>query len=230
MATKSKLLDIRLNRGLDKKTAEHFLGFSFGNLNLGSCITQVLPNLEIALSLKGVKQKRFISKEIDNFYFSYKEDLEAKTKELDGVWVIYEKKFERFISKISDKPFPKGKVTVYLSIFDSGNNFMDSKSFQVWIGKNTEGFVSSVVFELLCFYFDWYAKKNLKHFSDDERWHLTEQFANTFTHVAAFEKIFGFAAQADVPGFGLMMPFKHIDEFIEQETVSNNQESINKEQ
>jgi len=218
MANKSKLLDIRLNKELDKKTAEHFLGFSFGNLNLGSCITQTLPSLEIALSLNGVKQNRLISKEIDNYYFLYKEALETKAKELDAVWSSYEKKFERFISKISDKSFPKGKVTLYLSIFDSGNNFMDSKSFQVWIGKNEEGFVSSVVFELLCFYFDWYAKRNLKHFSDDERWHLTEQFANTFTHVEAFEKIFGFIAQADVPGFGLMMPFKHIDEFILQVT------------
>jgi hypothetical protein len=98
---------------------------------------------------------------------------------------------------------------------------LDNKSFQVWIGKTPEEFISSVIFELLCFYFDSYAKKYLKRFSDDERWHLTEQFANTFTHAAAFEKTFGFLAQADVPGFGLMTPFKNIDEFLDQETGKN---------
>jgi len=208
------ILDIRLNKEIDKKTAEHFLSFSFGNLNLGSCITQILPRLELALSLKPAKKRRMISEEVNNFYSTYNEELENRKKEIEQLWSKNEKKFQKFLDKIAGEPFPKGKITLYLSIFDSGNNFLDNRSFQVWAGKNPEEMISSIVFELLCFYFDKYAKKHLKNFSDDERWHLTEQFAITFTRSNVFVKIFGFEPQADVPGFGQLTPFRNVEDFI----------------
>jgi phenylalanyl-tRNA synthetase alpha subunit len=208
------ILDIRFNKEIDKKTAEHFLSFSFGNLNLGNCITQILPRLELALSLKPAKKRRMISQEVDSFYTTYEEELEEKRKEIEQLWAKNEKKFDKFLDKIAGEPFPKGKITLYLSIFDSGNNFLDNKSFQVWAGKNPEEMISSIVFELLCFYFDKYAKKHLKNFSDDERWHLTEQFAGTFVRSNAFVKIFCFEPQADIPGFGQLAPFRNVEDFI----------------
>lgn len=212
----SEILDLRFNKEIDKKTAEHFLSFSFGSLNLGGCITHVLPNLEMALPMSNIKKRKLISREVDAFYELHADNLENSKKDLEGIWTKSEKKFERFLQKIADTPFPRGKITLYLSIFDSGNNFLDSKSFQVWIGKKEEEFISSIVFELLCFYFDNYAKKYLKKFSDDERWHLTEQFAGTFVRSETFEKVFGFRSQADVPGFGGLTPFKNIEEFVKQ--------------
>jgi hypothetical protein len=89
----SSILDIRLNKELDKKTAEHFLGFSFGNLNLGNCITHVLPKLEVTLSLPNNKKSKLISEEVGEFYKTFADELEEKTEEFKDLWGKTERNF-----------------------------------------------------------------------------------------------------------------------------------------
>lgn len=189
---KSPNLKFQINQELDINIATEFLDVKGGGIDFGEHIVELYPELSKAKSTSGEPRRKAVSQFTAKYYQQYRSVLEDKLRLFDEEWKKVENKFFDGVSRIfGSYPWPKGKYTCYLSIYDCNPRFLEDKTFQVYY-LHPQGSNHMIAHEMLHFiffdYLDNHENEFMEKTDEDTIWLLSELFNDKILELPEFEE------------------------------------------
>lgn len=185
-------LKFQLNIELDNEMAFQFMDMTGGGIDFGAGITQMYPELSKAKEVVNIERRVIIADFTKKYYADHKTELEQKIKEIEKEWISVADGYYSGVDEIfSNLTWPDGEYVCYLSIFNCNPRFLETKSFQVYLGlSDRTNYI--IAHEMLHFmFFDYLDKEELdfKNSQDEHTiWLLSEWFNDLMLNLPIFKK------------------------------------------
>lgn len=180
----SIMVKIGINKKSDYETYENFHNFSTGGVNFGSKILRDHPKINI------VNYKKYI----DEFYKKNKENLLRIEKESNAYIDKKQNGFWDAVKTVFGHDYKNMPFLGYLSIFDCNPRNVDTRTFQVYFGRNLRGIAGVAFHESIHFVFFDYINKNMPEEirtmdkNSGPLWELSELFNVIILNMPEFQK------------------------------------------
>lgn len=176
-----KKIRFYLNKSFDKFMAVQFLDEKAAGVDFGKGIIKKHPQLKSATQANPIGKKHIVNKYFDEYYKENRINLHKKLETFRNAWQKKENQFFVIAQSLFDgNYFQDGMYICYLSIINCNPRFIESKTFQIFYGKETDDAVYAIAHELLHFaFFDFIDKKLKKEgqaLSEEQIWDLSEIF------------------------------------------------------
>ena len=145
------MIEITLDKNLDKKTFLKFFELKAGGVNFGKKITKNHPAIN----------KDNYQEYIDYFYDKNKEELTKSLLEINNLAQQKQADFFNAIKDIFKQDFSSKEYCGTLSIFDCNPRYLDKNIFQVYYKRSNQDKLGVVFHEVLHFIFFDYSHANL---------------------------------------------------------------------
>jgi len=152
------------------------------------------PRLAEGKDLDPEAKKAFNDEYVDDYYITYRKELENAKDKMASDWLIISRRFFELTDKLFGIPWPEGKYVCYLSIFNCNPRFIETKEFQVFYKHPaTTNYVCA--HEMLHFIFYSYVEKNFSReygkLGEKVIWKLSEIFDDVVLRLPEFVAITG---------------------------------------
>lgn len=168
-----------LNQALDAQTAFTTLDYSKNGIDYGAPIVLGHPKLIEARGKDSVEKKSIIDRYVADYYSQHLPKLEEDRVNFQRVWdEVQPAFFETSRTVFEGYELKPDNYTAFVSIFNCGQRFLDSKSFQTY-RTHPAGIIHQVAHEMLHFiFYDWIKKdpKYIDRIGTDNTWILSEVF------------------------------------------------------
>ena len=181
------MIEVKLNKDLDKEIYLDFINLEFGGANFGKKIREDHPSIT----------KENYSGYIDNYYQTNEVKIELSRQELKKEIDYKQKLFFNSIKSVFGFDFSNIDSVGYLSIFDCNPRWPENKTFQIFYKRSLIEKVGIVFHELAHFIFFEYIDKNLPDITSKYSknsgplWELSEIFNVILLNLPEFREVIG---------------------------------------
>jgi len=152
------------------------------------------PGLAKGKDLGSEAKTAYNNKFVDDFYTAHINEIKNAIKIMKRDWLRNEKKYFEATGRLFSNPWPKGRYTCHLSIFNRNPRFIETKEFQAFYKHSaTTNFVCA--HEMLHFIFYDYVEKNFtekpRNMEEKTIWKLSEIFNDVILRLPEFVAITG---------------------------------------
>ncbi|MFA6270449.1 MAG: hypothetical protein WC657_04555 [Candidatus Paceibacterota bacterium] len=181
------MIEIKLNKELDKEIYLDFVDLKFGGADFGEKIRKDHPDIT----------KENYSEYIDEYYKTKKGEIESSGEDLKKEIDSKQKLFFASIKNVFGFDFSDIENIGYLSIFDCNPRWPENKTFQIFYKRSLVNRVEVVFHELAHFAFFEYFDKNFQtvapNYSKNNGplWELSEIFNVILLNLPEFIEVTG---------------------------------------
>lgn len=180
-----------LNQDLDAQTALTTLDYSKNGIDYGASIVFGHPILIEAREKDSVAKKSIIDRYVASYYSQHLPKLEEDRVNFQQVWdEVQPAFFETSRTVFEGYELKPDNYTAFVSIFNCGQRFIESKSFQTYVNHKS-GILHQVAHEMLHFiFYDWLEKFDPKYaekIGANKIWILSEVFDDLAFEQKEFE-------------------------------------------